>query len=749
MMKKIFAFLGALMMVLSMGVAYADEPASTVQIVDGYFTSPNGTLGSSIDINAKDYVYSHDTYQDVKVYKTIAGTETENEFEVTLTVETKQEVQQTTKYPNAAVVFVLDISSSMSDNAIGAMQEAVDTFLERFKVADATQGKRLASIVTFYEDAIIHTAWTDASALANTMTTPGKNADGEYIIGQITFDLDKSGTNTEGGLLAAQYLLNQSTYAGVDSNDVDYKYVVLMTDGDPNHTVPDPNLQPGDDHLWNGQDSSTEPARAASENAADAIDAMNVELYAIGYDLIDASQDAGSWLQNNIATTTGHYFVANISNVVSQFEAVVNAINIKANAWMVTDPMGDNIDLVSYDTTNNQISVDNDTLFWNLRLQTPEEIKNSDTVVGYRYSTTYRVRLDTLDGDFAEGKVYRSNEVTSLTYWIEIYGKFYTANHTFISSATVENAIQTMYFNVPAVVGYKGDLTFQKVDDEGKPMSGVAFALALDEQGADWDEQPEDAVYSDENGYVTFKGIPSGHSYKLTEAVPAHYTASETVKFDVSYGEIRSDDFTEKDGVLTVVNNRKEAVPLQIPITKQVVKEGDLVPPKQQFQYTLALSYRPIFMSRTSGALVMDPGVVKVEYGADSAFLKAGETFSFTIATAGAGEYTEYLTVYANPEDFKNMQLYIVEDTTSVPRYWTYDEDLWRVTTGINPNGAPEIAEAYNMTEYAAGDQVLFTNIYDAPYPPQTGDNSHIALWLSLMGVSALCFVIISKRRSA
>lgn len=52
----------------------------------------------------------------VEMSKTIQGTDTENEFDVTLQVKTNQKVTEiSTESPDAAVVLVLDVSNSMDD----------------------------------------------------------------------------------------------------------------------------------------------------------------------------------------------------------------------------------------------------------------------------------------------------------------------------------------------------------------------------------------------------------------------------------------------------------------------------------------------------------------------------------------------------------------------------------------------------------------------------------------------------------
>ncbi|MEG1988153.1 MAG: hypothetical protein RR035_03135, partial [Oscillibacter sp.] len=55
----------------------------------------------------------------VTVQKKIDGTDQENEFDITLNVTTKEQLENLTVSPDAAVVVVLDVSNSMEDTLDG------------------------------------------------------------------------------------------------------------------------------------------------------------------------------------------------------------------------------------------------------------------------------------------------------------------------------------------------------------------------------------------------------------------------------------------------------------------------------------------------------------------------------------------------------------------------------------------------------------------------------------------------------
>ena len=85
----------------------------------------------------------------VSVSKTIAGTDIENVFDITLTVQTPQIIERITQEPDMAVVIVMDISNTMKEDFDGetrysAAMEAAETFLDNFAANNSLESARSA-----------------------------------------------------------------------------------------------------------------------------------------------------------------------------------------------------------------------------------------------------------------------------------------------------------------------------------------------------------------------------------------------------------------------------------------------------------------------------------------------------------------------------------------------------------------------------------------------------------------------------
>ena len=116
-MKKTLALILTLIMVLGLMPAAmaAAEPASLKQI--GNYAPANDDTGGTLG-EPKEGTLAEKTLEGGKVIisKTIAGTETENEFEITLEVKTTETIENVSSAPDAAVVLVIDVSGSMDED---------------------------------------------------------------------------------------------------------------------------------------------------------------------------------------------------------------------------------------------------------------------------------------------------------------------------------------------------------------------------------------------------------------------------------------------------------------------------------------------------------------------------------------------------------------------------------------------------------------------------------------------------------
>ena len=145
----------------------------------------------------------------VKVSKTISGTDLENVFDITLKVQTNQNISEVANEPDMAVVIVMDISNTMKSNfgevtRYAAAMTAAEQFLDSF-ADNNTLGVSKVGYVAFNTDA--HeifglqkcTNRNDANALKNTMRTET----GKIINAKDYSSSHSRFTNIEAGLAMA------------------------------------------------------------------------------------------------------------------------------------------------------------------------------------------------------------------------------------------------------------------------------------------------------------------------------------------------------------------------------------------------------------------------------------------------------------------------------------------------------------------------------------------------------------------
>ena len=167
----------------------------------------------------------------VSVSKTIAGTDIENVFDITLKVQTPEKIVESINEPDMAVVIVMDISNTMK-KAFGnstrykAAMDSAEQFLDKF-VKSSSLGVSKIGYVAFNTDA--HkifglqscTNETQAKKLKNTMRT-----ETEKIINATGYgDAHRRFTNIEAGLAMGQDMLKKE--------DNKHKFIIFLSDGFP------------------------------------------------------------------------------------------------------------------------------------------------------------------------------------------------------------------------------------------------------------------------------------------------------------------------------------------------------------------------------------------------------------------------------------------------------------------------------------------------------------------------------------
>ena len=268
------------------------------------------------------------------------------------------------------------------------------------------------------------------------------------------------------------------------------------------------------------------------------------------------------WLKEfstNVYSTT--------NDIKKIFKDIATQIEKLAKAWKVTDPMSDYVKFGGFETTKPEsiLAYDGDTgtIAWNLRNDSPT-VGGSDSRKTFTYSVSYYVTLNSLASTVQAGTYYPLNKITTLDYAI-------TSKTIVNGQETSTLVIDSADFLIPtAKCCDAGTLTFTK-KAYGEPLAGAVFTLTHKSDCAcgissNWSA----TATSGNDGTVSFSGIPSGHTYTLTETAPAGYTAAGPYDVKVAWGALDESGTT----VPNVVDNKFSEEYTTIPVTKIWVDGG-------------------------------------------------------------------------------------------------------------------------------------------------------------------------------
>ena len=200
-------------------------------------TLENPTVGSNTQIDA---VGGTNISEDgIAVSKTIAGTEQENVFDITLQVMTQDIINEVYNEPDMAVVIVMDISNTMKETLsvdsgntrYNAAMTAAEAFMDQF--AEYTGDVSKIGFVAFNTDAheIFPMQTCETSSKLNTLKKQARDDTGDII-----FNYHMSGTNSddhsrftniEAGLKMGYDMLNDASVKNKN------KYIIFLSDGFP------------------------------------------------------------------------------------------------------------------------------------------------------------------------------------------------------------------------------------------------------------------------------------------------------------------------------------------------------------------------------------------------------------------------------------------------------------------------------------------------------------------------------------
>lgn len=508
----------------------------------------------------------------VTMSKIAEVTDTEGKFLVTLNVTTKDKIEtvEETETPTIDVVLVIDRSGSMGDyGRLKSAKQAATAFVNSFLDGE-TDGKRKVAVVSFGEDANVESGLTDSlTALRGEKQQGGGHRPGpgggygpgsrdEYKGGAINQIQANGGTNMQAGLKAAREIL-----AG--SNAL-YKYVILLSDGAPtyyykpgaeNTTATDiipVSYGPFGIYEYNQTELGTgynySDRKGTGRNTTEAhiyntvseaylLKDMKVEIYGIGISLDSAA--ARYTMYNSVTKVTGadgnpsaetHYYDCNsktgdelADELDKVFSVIEKNITVKTQAWEVSDVMGNAVDFAGFvGEANNAVYAYNEAtnaITWLLRnITDPAEDEDGR----YVYTLQYYVTLKDDYRDNLEAG-YPTNASATLKYYFDD-----------VKDTDGSLKLLSADFQKPMVKGYKADLSFIKVNENGDPLPGATFTLVKDGEN-----EGQEVVSQLESGNVSFRNIRSGYTYWLAETeAPVGYITPEGGAFvvNVNYGQI-------------------------------------------------------------------------------------------------------------------------------------------------------------------------------------------------------------------
>ena len=480
----------------------------------------------------------------VKVSKTIAGTELENVFDITLTVDTPTEISQFYKEPDMAVVIVMDISNTMNSAFGGstryeAAMEAAEAFLDKF--AASSDGISRIGYVAFNTNA--HEIFglqsckdqSEANSLKNTM----RQKTGKIINANGYGDDHSRFTNIEAGLKKARDML--------DGASNENKYIIFLSDGFPTTYISngydgyDPYCSsgtPGNDGVFYDMvtkkycrygTSYSDKAAIRARNMAASIKNSGATIFSIGVDVggqtikqyvdqtaqkpdhsvvdrtsetyeigsADSTQAYKNWLRNSIGS--GYYYDStNTEGLMSAYNQIFQEIeNIHKQEsqaiWVAQDPMPisegvGHVEFIGlYDKSG--------TLYG--RTLAGENKLNAENTASYDAGKK-AISWDLKQSGYSttvEGS--RTIYHYAMTYRVRLCNEeggfeenkeYDTNGETSLTYRTIVNnngnetmsGPKTITYPIPSVKGYLAELSFTKMDDDGHPIEDIEFRLSHD-----------------------------------------------------------------------------------------------------------------------------------------------------------------------------------------------------------------------------------------------------------------------------
>ena len=477
----------------------------------------------------------------VTVSKTIAGTELENVFDITLTVKTATELSTFYKDPDMAVVVVMDISNTMVTymgdiTRYEAAMRAADNFIDEFSkstsgiskvgyVAFNTHGHRIFDLQSCKDE-------TEAMRLKNTMRQETWKIMDAYVTGD-----PNRFTNMEAGLKMARDML-----AGAKNKN---KYIIFLSDGFPTTYISSgysgyDATSSGGDRNANGTfvnrrngyyckygTNYSDKAAIRARKMAGSIKNSDIEIFSIGVDIggqslpdflsqgttgtdhfstVDCTNsdfeigrdgtvaNFENWLQYGIGS--GVYYnstnTEGLKNAYNQiFAQIKGEIESGSHAmWVTNDPLP-TVGTTKYVEFINFFDK-NGALRGPLSGSNTDHGENSAAFDGENSAIKWDLKKSgfakTLEGGrtiYSYRLTYRVRLKNEVGDFVE-NGPYNTNDTTTLTYQVVEtqdgqtvfSEKRTIDYPIPAVKGYLAELKFRKIDGNDLAVPGAVFTLA-------------------------------------------------------------------------------------------------------------------------------------------------------------------------------------------------------------------------------------------------------------------------------
>ena len=571
--KRILAMLLVVVMALSVMPLTAFAADSVSLTGEYYDVDDTGAVTGTGKTNPVQTVTDAGSDASVTYSKTAAATSNDNEFEITLNVETMQDLAEIETTGPASVVLVFNVDDSMdctidnlppahptwdiSDSRWTAVKKAAEKFIDGF-LADPNSGNEVSIVVYGGNQYAVRdmkiSEYTGSATPWRLICDWTSNA----TAAKATFNYEvvaESTIITAAGLTDASSLRkavfgDTNNYYGLSSNaQVGFigattqlgsynpgnaPYVVFMSTGE------------ADDcesiHIGGYRDLTVSVPAAIAEagNLKSMYSACT--LYTVGFGSVAQTskvllESADGGLDGNNPYVDEYFSADDGDELEILYETILSQIYTASQAWTVTDPMPDYVtvdsdfidslpDYCTWDSASN-------TLVWDLTKCTPTESTDGSGKTIYTYTLTYTVTVDPTD--LTAGTYYPTNLKTTLDYAFadtttEELGETQTANFL-VPTVKLDETPTTTYTvtydanggtgsHADANLAEDSEYTVKSLKATGISYEGYTFkgwTTEADGSGTKYDPGDTITIEADVTLYAQWEKIPTpAAAYKVT-----------------------------------------------------------------------------------------------------------------------------------------------------------------------------------------------------------------------------------------